>query len=95
MQTQKIKICLIIGLLVAVSLSGVAPVIANEVVIVGEVNEEFQIVADGIIYEVADNEQGNYLVRHLISATVKVTGTVSVQGEVKIITVSSFEVLAE
>lgn len=95
MKIQKIKICLIIVLLMAVSLSNVAPVIAKDVVIVGEVNEEFQIVADGIFYEIADNEQGNYLARNLISATVKVTGTVSVQGEVKIITVSSFEVLAE
>ena len=95
MNTQKIKICLVIGLLMAVSTFGVAPAIANEVVIVGEVNEEFQIVADGIIYEVADNEQGNYLVRKLISNKVKVIGTVSGQGEVKIITVSSFEVLAE
>jgi hypothetical protein len=95
MKTQKIKICLIIGLFVAVSLFQVEPVIANDVVIVGEINEEFQIVADGIIYEVADNEQGNYLVSNLISAKVKVTGTVSELGGIKVITVSSFEVLAE
>jgi hypothetical protein len=95
MKIQKINIYLIIGLFMAVSLSNVAPVIANEVVIAGEVNEQYQIVTDGIIYEVADNEQGNYLVRNLISTKVKVTGTVSEQGGVKIITVSSFEVLAE
>ena len=95
MKTHKIKFCLLFGLLMAVSLTYVTPVIAKEVIIVGEVNEEFQIVADGIIYEIADNEQGNYLMRNLISNKVKVIGTVSGQGEVKIITVSSFEVLVE
>ena len=49
----------------------------------------------GRIYEVADNEQGNDVVSNLISTKVKVTGTVSGQGDVKIITVLSFEVLAE
>jgi hypothetical protein len=88
------KMFLMAGLLMALLSFDASPVIANEVV-VGEVNEELQIVADGAIYEVADNEQGNYLVRNLIGTKVKVTGTVSKQGEIKIITVSSFEVLAE
>ena len=89
------KFCFMASLLLALSFGGLAQVTANEVIIIGEVNEEFQIVADGIIYEVADNEQGNYLVRNLISAKVKVTSTVSEQRGIKIITVTSYEVLAE
>ena len=95
MKIQARNLCLIVGSLSIILLIGVAPVIAKEVVIVGEVNEEFQIVADGIIYEIADNEQGNFIRRNLISNKVKVTGTVSHEGDIKIITVTSFEVLAE
>ncbi len=96
MKILKVKGCLIVGLLLTLSFAHVAPVTANEVTIVGEVNDEFQIVEEGgVVYEVANNEIGDYLMRNHISAKVKVTGTVSDNGEVKIITISSFEVLAE
>jgi hypothetical protein len=84
MNIQSTKISLIFGLLAAIFLFAVEPAIATEVVLVGEVNEEFQIFSNGIIYEVADNEQGNYLVRNFIGTKVKVTGVVAMQGEVKI-----------
>ncbi|MGD2270507.1 MAG: hypothetical protein PVI06_08920 [Desulfobacterales bacterium] len=95
MDMRKVKFCIITGFLLTLSFCGVSQVTADEVTIIGEVNEEFQIVAKGVIYEVADNEIGDYLVRNHISAKVKISGTVSEQGGIKIITVSSFEVLAE
>ena len=70
--------------------------LAGQVTIVGEVNDTYQIVAEGgQIYEVTANEIGNEVVFRLISRKVKVTGTVKEEGEVKIITISSYEVLAE
>jgi hypothetical protein len=95
MKIRMIKFCFITGLLLTLSFAGVAQVTANDVTIVGEVNEENQIVADWVIYEVVSNELGDYLVRNHISDKVKVTGTVSEKEGIKIITVSSFEVLAE
>ncbi|UCH23299.1 MAG: hypothetical protein JSU83_08880 [Deltaproteobacteria bacterium] len=95
MKIHIIKVCVIAGLLMALSFADVVPVIAKNVTIVGEINEEYQIVADGVVYEVASNELGDYLVRNHISAKVKVSGTVSEQEGIKIITVSSFELLAE
>jgi hypothetical protein len=95
MDMRNVKFCIITGFLLALLFCGVSQVAADEVTITGEVNEEFQIVAKGVVYEVADNEIGDYLVRNHISDKVKVSGTVSEQGGIKIITVSSFEVLAE
>lgn len=95
MKILTMKFYFITGLLLTLSFAGVVPVTANDVTIVGEVNEENQIVADWVIYEVASNELGDDLVRNHISDKVKVTGTVSEKEGIKIITVSSFEVLAE
>lgn len=95
MKIRNMMFYLMTGIVLALSFCIVSQVTANEVTITGEVNEEFQIVAKGVIYEVADNEIGDYLVRNHISDKVKVSGTVSEQGGIKIITVSSFEVLAE
>ena len=71
------------------------PCHADQVEIVGEVNENYQIVAGGQIYEVAENELGNDLVTNYISQSVKVNGTIEQKDEVKIITVTSFKVVTE
>lgn len=71
------------------------PSLANEVTIVGEVNNSYQIVTDGQIYEVAENKIGNDLVTNYISQTVKITGTIEEKDEVKIITVTTFKVVTE
>ena len=69
---------------------------AEEVTIVCEVNDNYQIVGeDGQIYEVTVNEIGNEVVHKLISQIVKVTGTVKEEEGEKIITILSYEVLAE
>ena len=69
-------------------------VFAVEITIVGEVNYLYQIMADGQIYEVANTVLGDDLVINHIAEKVEVTGTVKEKGEVKIITVKSFKVVA-
>ena len=69
---------------------------AETVSIEGEVNDSFQIVAgNGQVYEVADTTRGNDLVENYIGEKVKVTGTVEKDGEVQMITVMTFQTLAE
>jgi hypothetical protein len=74
-----------------------SPVIAEptSVTIVGEVNDQYQIVAkDGTIYEIADTELGNEVLKH-IGEVVEVTGDVEEEDGVKVIDVKSFETKAE
>ena len=69
---------------------------ADEVTIVGTVNDYYQIETDdGETYEIGDSEQGDELVGH-IGARVKVTGTVEEDEDgVKVIMVTSFVVIQE
>ncbi len=69
---------------------------ADEVTIVGTVNDYYQIETDdGEAYEVGDSEQGDELVGH-VGARVKVTGTVEEDEDgAKVITVTSFVVIQE
>ena len=69
--------------------------LAAEVTITGEVNDNYQIVADGQIYEIADTEKGNDLAENYISAKVQVQGTIDEENDMKIITVTSFKVLSD
>ena len=68
---------------------------STEVTLVGEVNDNFQLYADGKIYEVADTPAGNDLVTNYISEKVEVIGSVEVIGEDFILTVRSFKVASE
>lgn len=69
---------------------------SSTVAIEGEVNDSFQIIDnDGQVYEIADTSQGNDLGENHIGEKARVTGTVEQDGDVKIIKVSDFEVLAE
>jgi hypothetical protein len=87
-----------IGLLVFFILSAMflTKAQAEQVALVGEVNDTYQIVGeDGQIYEVAADEIGNQVVLTLISQKVKVTGTIKEKNDVKIITILSYEVLED
>ena len=69
---------------------------AEQVTIQGEVNDSYQIVdANGQVYEVADTAQGNALVENHIGEKAKVTGTIQQDQDVKIISVTTFEILPE
>jgi len=62
---------------------------------VGEVNDQYQIVAqDGIIYEIADTELGNEVLK-LTGAVVEVTGDVKEEDGVKVLDVKSFKAKEE
>lgn len=68
---------------------------AGEVTLIGEVNDSYQLVADGQIYEIADTPKGNEMAENHINAKVKVTGTVEGQNDMKTITVTDFQVMSE
>lgn len=68
---------------------------AGEVTLVGEVNDNFQLYADGQLYEVAASPVGDDLVTNYISSKVEVVGTIEEQEDTKIITVKSFRTVPE
>ncbi len=75
---------------------GSYPVPAFDVVIiVGEVNDSNQIIADGETYEVDDTPQGDELVKNHIGQTVRVTGKLRIEGDMRILDVTKFEVVKE
>jgi len=71
------------------------PVAAAKISLIGEVNDNQQIVADNQIYEVEHNAVGDDLVLNYIAKRVKVFGIVKETREFKIITVESFEVVGQ
>jgi hypothetical protein len=68
---------------------------AKRVTLVGEVNDNNQVVANNQIYEVNDNKVGDDLVKNYIAMKVKVIGKLIEKDDMKIITVESFEVVGE
>jgi len=91
------KIYTVLGL-IAAALLLILPLTAaaESTTLEGEVNDSYQIVAsDGQVYEVTDTTQGNDLVENHIGEKVKVTGTIEQEGDVKVITITSFQVIQE
>ena len=72
-----------------------SPTMAERLTLVGEVNDNHQIVADNEIYDVDDNAMGDDLVLNYIAQKVKVVGQLRESEESKIIIVESFEVVGE
>jgi hypothetical protein len=71
------------------------PALAGEVTLTGEVNDNYQLIAGGQVYEIADTPKGNDLAENYISAKVKVTGSVENANDMKTLTVTAFEVVPE
>jgi len=71
------------------------PALADKVTLVGEVNDNQEIVTEDQIYTVGDSAVGDDLVRNYISQRVKVVGRVVDSAEGKIIIVDFFEVVEE
>ena len=68
----------------------------NEVIIlVGEINDTGQLVADGDIFDIESTDLGEDLIQNYISLKVKVECTVREGEELKIITVKSFQIVDE
>ena len=95
---KKRRIVLLLGLCAIFAfalLSGPALVSADDVTIIGTVNDYYQIVTDDDeVYEVAENEQGDEVLE-LIGQKVKATGTVDESEETKVITVTAYEIVEE
>jgi hypothetical protein len=69
---------------------------AESVTITGEVNDSYQIIdGNGQVYEVADTTEGNELVENHIGEKATVTGTLEQDQDVKIITVTKFQIVTE
>ena len=97
MDTNGKRIAAGIVTLLVLALIFSAQALAYEVTFFGQVNNNGQIVAnDGTVYEVADNDMGNKLLRH-VGKTVEVTGTVeTVPGSRdEILIVISYTILDE
>ena len=71
------------------------PAMADKVTLVGEVNDNQEIVTEDQIYTVGDSPVGDDLVLNYISQRVKVVGRVVEGEEGKIIIVEFFEVVEE
>jgi hypothetical protein len=91
------KIAFLISLsFIVVFVFGSRPIQAFDVVtIVGEVNNTNQIISDGDIYEVDDTAQGDNLVKKYTGQKVKVTGKLRIEGDMRILEVTAFEVVKE
>ena len=71
------------------------PALADKVTLLGEVNDNQEIVAEDQIYTVGDSAVGDDLVRNYISQRVKVVGRIVEGEEGKVIIVEFFEVVEE
>jgi hypothetical protein len=91
------RFTIVFGVLLALSVFLPSPVIAEPttVTIVGEINDQYQIVTkDGTIYEIADTELGEEVLK-FIGMVVEVTGDVKEEDGVKVLDVKSFKAKEE
>ena len=96
MKNVKMKRVVVLVTMALIMFIPLAAMASEAVTVEGEVNDNFQIVdANGQVFEIADTTQGTDLVENHIGEKAKVVGTVEQDQEVKIITVTSFEILAE
>ena len=93
LRQAKIKWLSIVSVMIVALLASTA--MAGTVSLTGEVNDNYQLVTDGQVYEIADTPEGNDLAENHISEKVKVVGTVQESEDLKIITVVSYQVIAE
>jgi hypothetical protein len=87
-KTALISLLAVVALLFAVGI-GVA---ADQITIMGQVNEDSQLVDDqGNVYDIADTDEG-MKVKEMVGEKVEVRGTLMDQEGAKEITVESFSV---
>lgn len=92
---MKRKAFIWLGLMVClVALTGM-PAMAKEVTIVGEINDEFQLVTEDQVYDIAETALGKEMVAKHISSVVEVTGAVKTIDDAPVITVKSYKVKDE
>jgi len=79
--------------LMVLNMGSFAVLAFDVITIVGEVNHANQILSDGNIYEVDDTPQGDDLLKNYIGQKVKVTGKLRIEGDMRIIDVTGFQVV--
>lgn len=95
MRTNRKGLALLLCVLFILLVSAVPALAGQQVTILGTVNASYQIVTeDQQVYDVAESEKGDEVVE-LIDQKVKVTGTVEEKDDVKVITVTSYEIIEE
>jgi hypothetical protein len=82
----------VVGIILTAAVSSAT---AGDVTLVGEVNDNFQLYADGQLYEVANSPVGDDLVTQYIGEKVEVVGTVEDIEDAKVLTVKRFRVVPE
>lgn len=96
MKRGKMTFMTVLITVVLMSAIPLAAMASEPVTIQGEVNDSYQIVdSSGQVYEIAETEKGNDLVENHIGEKAKVVGTLQQDQDVKIITITAFEILAE
>jgi len=83
------------GILLVVLLLFAEPSTAREITVIGVVNEMYQIVSEGEIFEVEKTNIGDELVINHLGEKVKVTGTVKEEDGMKLILIKGFKALEE
>lgn len=85
---------LVAGLLMSIMMFSLQAT-AAEVMVVGMVNDSYQIVTDdGETYAVADTEVGNEMLDQ-VGKKVEITGTIEGDGDDKVLTVASYRIVDE
>ena len=96
MKASRCKNVWVMIIFAAVLLVPVHGLAAESVNIEGEVGDNYQIItSNGQIYEISDTSQGNDLAENYLGEKVKVTGTLEKEGDVEVLTIISFEKMAE
>ena len=96
MKRGTMKTMMVLITLIMVVVAPLAAMASETMTIEGEVNDTRQVIgSDGQVYSIADNDPGNELIDSHIGEKVKVTGTVAEDKDMKVITVTDFEMLAE
>ena len=92
MNKKSLGIVAVIVCVLSLTLIFSSQVFADEVSIVGKVNDNYQIVTEeGTVYEVADTDMGNEMLNN-VGKTVEAIGTISEEDGHKFITVKAYTV---
>ena len=95
MKTNRKGLSLFLCVLFVLIVGAVPAPAEEQVTVLGTVNASYQIVTeDHQVYDVAESEKGDEVVE-MVGQKVKVMGTVEEQDDVKVIMVTSYEVIEE
>ena len=95
MKTNRKGLSLFLCVLFVLIVGAVPAPAEEQVTVLGTVNASYQIVTeDNQVYDVAESEKGDEVVE-MVGQKVKVMGTVEEQDDVKVIMVTSYEVIEE